>query len=160
MSDIRREKSDNKCHPAWQRIQALRLKTSSTWADIAGMLGVGVSTLMMVKSGRRGMSDKLLYRLAQAEIAAGIEAPIDEHATMKQIDGLTHRTNQSITHFLPPDLLKGLIKDVILDLNETMKKIEALRSAEKSLRARLKNLQQTERLAILPSRDLGKKPQR
>ena len=32
--------------------------------------------LMMVKSGRRNLSNKTLYRLEQAEIAAGLHSPV------------------------------------------------------------------------------------
>jgi transcriptional regulator with XRE-family HTH domain len=46
-----------------------------TWKQVAEKIGVGVTMLMMVKSGRRNLSNKTLYRLEQAEVAAGLQPP-------------------------------------------------------------------------------------
>lgn len=64
-------KSDKKLDA--DRLVALYAKRGVPWKQIAKDLGVGVPMLMMVKSGQRGLSAKSLYRLAEAEKAAGIE---------------------------------------------------------------------------------------
>jgi len=46
-----------------------------TWKQVAEKIGVGVTMLMMVKSGRRNLSNKVLYRLEQAEVAVGLQPP-------------------------------------------------------------------------------------
>lgn len=59
----------------FSRIENLRIKTDRTWAQMSDVLGLGVSMLMMVKSGKRGLSAKALYRLENAEREAGIAPP-------------------------------------------------------------------------------------
>ena len=59
----------------WGRIDAYRCKTGKTLAKVAEDLGVSVSMLMMVKTGRRNLSGKALYRLHAAERAAGRAPP-------------------------------------------------------------------------------------
>ena len=56
----------------WHRIDAYRNKTGKTLDEVAEDLEVSKSMLMMVKSGRRNLSGKALYRLDQAEKEAGI----------------------------------------------------------------------------------------
>ncbi len=51
----------------FEHLRRLQVREGLTWRQIAKMLGVGVSMLMMVKSGKRGLSARTLYRLEQAE---------------------------------------------------------------------------------------------
>ena len=60
---------------SWHRIDLYRVKTGKTLAEVASDLGVGVSMLMMVKTGKRALSRKVIYRLEQAEADAGIKRP-------------------------------------------------------------------------------------
>ena len=56
----------------FQRLEQLRVVTGKTWDQIATDLGVHRSMLFHVKAGTRKLSSKVMYRLAQAELAAGI----------------------------------------------------------------------------------------
>ena len=58
-----------------ERLQKLRLKKQFTWEQLADMVGLTASMLYQVKRGERGLSDKALYRLEQAEIVAGLRSP-------------------------------------------------------------------------------------
>ncbi len=60
---------------SWQRIDNFRNKTGKNLDQVAEAIGVGKSMLMMVKSGQRHLSTRALYRLEQAERAAGIAPP-------------------------------------------------------------------------------------
>lgn len=60
---------------SWDRLENYRIKTGKTWQQVGADIGLGKSMLMMVKTGRRDMSPKALYRLEQAEIEAGIKRP-------------------------------------------------------------------------------------
>ncbi len=60
---------------SWERLEKYRVKTGKTWPEVADDIGLGKSMLMMVKTGKRSLSSKALYRLEQAEIDAGIRAP-------------------------------------------------------------------------------------
>jgi transcriptional regulator with XRE-family HTH domain len=69
-------KSDNKLQasPEFQRIEAFRVAGNLTWEEVSKELGLSVGMLMMVKSGKRRLSSKALYRLAEAEKRGGIDA--------------------------------------------------------------------------------------
>jgi transcriptional regulator with XRE-family HTH domain len=58
-----------------ERLRKLRLHRQLTWKQLAELLGLTVSMLYQVNRGDRGLSDKALYRLEQAEIAAGLRPP-------------------------------------------------------------------------------------
>lgn len=49
------------------RLRHLQVAEGLTWSQVAQKLGVGVSMLMMVKSGERGLGPRTLYRLEQVE---------------------------------------------------------------------------------------------
>jgi transcriptional regulator with XRE-family HTH domain len=57
---------------SFQRLNHLRLVTGKTWQEVATDLGLSRSMLFRVKSGSRNLSEKAIFRLAQAEVAAGI----------------------------------------------------------------------------------------
>lgn len=59
----------------WSRIDRYRNATDKTLSAVAADLGIGVSMLMMVKSGARSLSGKAEYKLECAEIAAGLREP-------------------------------------------------------------------------------------
>ncbi len=56
----------------FQRIEKLRLHQNWTWAQVGEALGLKTAMLMMVKSGKRKLSDRAVYRLERAEEKAGI----------------------------------------------------------------------------------------
>ena len=60
---------------SWQRIDNFRVKTGKNLDQVAEAIGVGKSMLMMVKSGKRHLGRRALYRLEEAERAAGIAPP-------------------------------------------------------------------------------------
>ena len=66
----------------WSRIDAYRNATGKTLQEVSDAIGVGRSMLMMVKSGRRNLSGKALYRLEQAEIEAGLKPELIARAQL------------------------------------------------------------------------------
>jgi transcriptional regulator with XRE-family HTH domain len=54
------------------RIQRLRLKQGWTWERVSQELGVSKVMLHYVKTGKRALSGKVLYRLEEAEIRVGL----------------------------------------------------------------------------------------
>ncbi len=64
------EKSELKL--IFRRIEELRLKKGVTWDQIADELGVSKVMLHYIKTGQRKPSNKVLYRLEEAEIRAGL----------------------------------------------------------------------------------------
>jgi transcriptional regulator with XRE-family HTH domain len=67
------QESDTKLYRA--RLDRLHAVRGETWAQVAADLGVSVAMLMMVRTGKRNLSAKAIYRLQEAERAAGIPAP-------------------------------------------------------------------------------------
>jgi transcriptional regulator with XRE-family HTH domain len=51
----------------FRRLKRLQVQEGLTWAQVAKMLGISVSLVMMLKRGERQFSEKTLYRLEQAE---------------------------------------------------------------------------------------------
>jgi transcriptional regulator with XRE-family HTH domain len=138
-------KSDKKCHFAFNRIDQYHIHTGKTWAEVASDLGVGVSALMMVKSGKRGVSDKVIYRLAQAEIAAGIEAPVTDSTTMQELDDLESRTGQSISDFLSPAARRREILWLRESIEEDKQMLEKIQERIRRDQKRLKVFEARER---------------
>ncbi len=66
-------KKSKKIAPAFERLARLRNSQELTWNQLAQKLGVGVSMLMMVKSGKRNLSEKVMIRLEWMEVDAGIK---------------------------------------------------------------------------------------
>ena len=54
----------------FQRLRHFQVREGMTWAQVAEKLGVSVSMLMMVKRGKRNLSEKAIFRLEQAELEA------------------------------------------------------------------------------------------
>jgi transcriptional regulator with XRE-family HTH domain len=65
------ENSKKKLAP-FQRLERLRRLQELTWHQVGQKLGVSVPMLMLVKSGRRNFSEKVLARLEWAEVEAGL----------------------------------------------------------------------------------------
>lgn len=61
-----------------RRLERIRVSTQSTWAQIATKIELSESMIYQVKSGKRQLSPKSLYRLATAEMEAGIKTPLME----------------------------------------------------------------------------------
>ncbi len=135
------EKSDIKCHPAWARVEKYRLHTGQKWEDIAKKLGVGVSALMMAKSGRRGLSSKVIYRLAQAEVEAGLEKPVTDDTTMFQLAELSDRTNQPVTDFLTSEYRKREIERLRTHIARSEAFVKESQEMLRMDKARLKELE-------------------
>jgi hypothetical protein len=69
------QESAAKCSAA-ERVKTLRIRTQKTWDGLAADLDLHVSMLYQVARGSKHLSAKALYRLEQAERAAGIEPPV------------------------------------------------------------------------------------
>jgi len=74
------EKSKSKYGHA-ERLQNLRLKKQLTWEQLADLLGLTVAMLYHVKRGFRNLSEKAVYRLEQAEVAAGLRRPAPQETS-------------------------------------------------------------------------------
>jgi transcriptional regulator with XRE-family HTH domain len=72
------EKSVEKCAVA-ERLQKLRLRDQLTWEQVAARLDITPSMVYQVRSGKRSLGDKTLYRLQQAEAEMWI--PVDASAS-------------------------------------------------------------------------------
>ena len=68
------EKRSKKSATLFQRLERLRRMQELTWNQVGQKLGVSVPMLMLVKTGRRNLSEKVLARLQWAEVEAGLRA--------------------------------------------------------------------------------------
>lgn len=82
-SENTQAKKSDKFSGLFERIQTLRIKRGLTWNQTAALLGVADNSLFFhMKSGRTGISDKIIHRLEEVERENGIIAPSvrEEHA--------------------------------------------------------------------------------
>lgn len=73
----------------YKRLETLRIKRNWTWDQLAGCLGVSRPRFFQVKTGKSNLSKKVLYRLAEAEAAAGIMPPAELAASFRDGKELT-----------------------------------------------------------------------
>jgi len=59
------------------RVETLRIFRQWTWEQTASAIGLSRSMIHLIKKGKNNVTDKVLYRLEQAEIAAGITEKAD-----------------------------------------------------------------------------------
>ena len=59
--------------PVFARLDRLRVVTNRSWDQVAELLEIDRSMFFHVKAGRRNLSKKALFRLAEAERSAGIQ---------------------------------------------------------------------------------------
>jgi transcriptional regulator with XRE-family HTH domain len=57
------------------RIEQIRLKIGMTWSEVAGALGVSRTQLHLIRKGEYEPSQRVLLRLEQAEVNAGLRKP-------------------------------------------------------------------------------------
>jgi len=69
------EESAEKWSPG-ERLKFLRIKRQCNWADIAKDIGLSEGMIYAVIAGKKFLSDKAVWRLAELERAAGIEPPV------------------------------------------------------------------------------------
>lgn len=62
----------------FQRLENLRLHQNWTWAQVGEAIGVKTAMIMMIKSGKRKLSTKALFRLKQVEREVGLGPPPNE----------------------------------------------------------------------------------
>lgn len=67
------EENSKKIPSVFKRLERLRRLQGLSWNEVGQKLGVGVGMLMMVKTGRRSLSEKVLARLEWAEVEAGLK---------------------------------------------------------------------------------------
>lgn len=73
------DKNSEKNSELFNRIQTLRLRLGITWRAMANKLGVADNSLFFhMRKGRTGLSDKVIFRLKEAELAAGIPQVVKE----------------------------------------------------------------------------------
>ena len=126
------EKSHKKS-PIFDRLEILRVRTGVTWDAIALKLGVDRSMLFHVKSGKRNLSDKALYRLGEAEEDAGIvpavtprpQGALTHRATARTPAGLSNRKMQILlTRVDALGALAVKLQEDLLELREEIVRIE------------------------------------
>jgi len=71
------QKSDRELY--WPKIEAFKRRLYLTWPEVAEKIGVTVAMLMMVKTGKRNLSQKAQDRFENAEVEAGIATVQDVH---------------------------------------------------------------------------------
>lgn len=71
-------------HSISAHLKALRLKKQWTWKQLASALELSDVMVYQVASGRRALSDRATYRLAELEREAGIE-PVKIPLTIEEI---------------------------------------------------------------------------
>jgi len=75
-----------------------------TWSQVAQKLGVSVPMLMLVKSGHRNLSEKVLARLEWAEVEAGLKPS----STLSEVARAVGNRNQSRVQLVTEsDIEKG-----------------------------------------------------
>lgn len=88
----------------FKRLEQLRNSQELTWDRVAEKLGVSAAMLMMVKSGDRNLSEKVLARLEWAEFEAGLISRSDLSERAKAIG---ERDRSSVQSILESDIQKG-----------------------------------------------------
>ena len=139
----------------WERIENYRNKTGKTWPEVAQDLGIGKSMLMMVKTGKRSLSSKVIYRLTEAEKTAGIQTPLDKLlqkaadenmlALPPNVYALTSKENDEMFQAARPQLeniAKNFEKSVLKMLQDMQSKIDALNTSIADLQKQLKQKEQ------------------
>jgi transcriptional regulator with XRE-family HTH domain len=61
------DKSHSSENAIFQRLRRFQVSEGMTWVQVAKMLDISVSMVMMVKRGERNLSPKAMYRLEHAE---------------------------------------------------------------------------------------------
>lgn len=57
------------------RLEQIRLRTGMTWSEVAGALGVSRTQLHLIRKGEYEPGQRVLLRLEQAEVNAGLRRP-------------------------------------------------------------------------------------
>ena len=134
---------------SWERIDFYRVKTGKTLKEVSAVIGVGTGMLMMVKSGRRRLSGKAIYRLEQAERDAGIKTPLDKLLESAEKDGAFNESPVRYAARSPENLqmLKEAapeIKAMALSFEQFARgKFESIESELKAIRKELESKKKT-----------------
>lgn len=86
-------------------------------AKMASDLGIGVSMLMMVKSGKRNLSAKALYRLEEAERIAGIKPPIPN---IQEVDERKRTVTEADVDFYRSENARFILQELRESLQRTV----------------------------------------
>jgi len=101
--------------PIYARLKHFQMVTGKSWQEIADELEIDRSMISRVKTGTRNLSDKALFRLRQAELAAGIhysardliEAGLSAQQTA---DALLMREPTDEPEFTSNDIDRGFVE--------------------------------------------------
>jgi transcriptional regulator with XRE-family HTH domain len=109
-----------------ERLLNLRLRKQLTWEQLADLLGMAVSMLYHVKRGNRNLSEKALFRLEQAEIAAGLRRPAPQETSTSKHENSDLQIGLKRLHAklnpLNPQAQKRILKAVLQILDEAQRK--------------------------------------
>jgi DNA-binding XRE family transcriptional regulator len=78
------------------RVEQIRAKTGMTWAQVAGVVGVSRTHLHLIRKGEYEPSQKVLLRLEQAEVNAGLRKPPGEKRAILRLLESTPISRQAI----------------------------------------------------------------
>jgi len=71
------------------RLEQIRLKTGMNWSEVAGALGVSRTQLHLIRKGEYEPSQRVLLRLEQAEVNAGLRKPPgDKQGILKLLESI------------------------------------------------------------------------
>jgi transcriptional regulator with XRE-family HTH domain len=110
-----------------RRVDVLRFKRGWTLAEVCNELGISRTMLHFIKTAKNGVTAKLLYRLEQAEVSAGIKSPLPS------VDEVRRRSEELDTAEL--EYRKGTT--IALLLAELLRRIEAGSITRDSVKERL-----------------------
>jgi transcriptional regulator with XRE-family HTH domain len=149
------EKSEEKCSPV-QRIDDLRMKLQLSWAETAAKVGLSESMLYQVKSGKKNLSDKALYRLEQAEREAeiGPRMHLKAASAFAQVQGGSSQEQQRNFEASHSRLVSPItvICEALDEIDMIKKAVDSL--AAKLAKERVKYLDPEVRADFLRKRDL------
>jgi len=78
------------------RLEQIRLKTGITWSEVAAALGVSRTQLHLIRKGEYEPSQRVLLRLEQAELNAGLRKPPGEKQGILRLLESVPSSHQSI----------------------------------------------------------------
>jgi len=106
------------------RVARLQEKKLLTQKELLLSIGLSKGMLSFIRNGKHPPSVKILRRLAQAEIEAGIEAPVTEATTMSEMQEKYVRTGRPMLEFLAPDYLKNEMQRLRTNIKRYQEQIE------------------------------------
>ena len=100
-----------------ERLDKLRLKRGFTWDELGIELKLSRAMLHYVRKCERAMSERALFRLAEAERAAGITPPLISYGEQQP--------NAAMLHDTPAKKVIAKLRRQVEELLETINELES-----------------------------------